>query len=362
MVSVGKRPIDENRILAAEAAIAALELTVKFLVTDYTVEFLVNKVTAEEYYVPNYQRRFIWKHDAQSRFIESVLMGLPIPFVFLWQDDDGRLEIVDGSQRLRTLESFCKGELKLRNLELLPELNGLSYEHLSRSRQRKFGARVIRGIVLDSAVSAVTRTEMFNRINTGGQKANDAEVRRGALPGPFTDLIDQCAEDPTFVEMTPISATQVSEREREELVIRFFTYLNAVEERDGQLDLPRWKDRPADYIYDFAKAENARCLEDGGRIEAHTMEFQRMIEFVRANFPNGFRKTATATQIPRVRFEALSVGTGLALRTDPDLAPQDVSWLEGAEFAAITRTDGANVRAKLLGRIRFVKRALLINA
>lgn len=104
----------------AEAAIADLERTVKFLVTDYTVEFLAGKVREEEYYVPEYQRELTWNDDAQSRFIESLLMGLPIPFLFLWQAEDGRLEIVDGSQRLRTIVRFMDDGFALRNLKLLP--------------------------------------------------------------------------------------------------------------------------------------------------------------------------------------------------------------------------------------------------
>ena len=99
---------------AAEEAIRQLELAVRFMVTDYTVEFIAEKVRGEEYYVPEYQREMVWDDAIQSRFIESVLIGLPIPFVFLWQDDDGRMEIVDGSQRMRTLRRFTDSELRLR--------------------------------------------------------------------------------------------------------------------------------------------------------------------------------------------------------------------------------------------------------
>ena len=138
---------------AAEEAIRNLELSVRFIVTDYTVEFVADKVRSQEYYVPEYQREMIWDDAVQSRFIESVLIGLPIPFVFLWQDEDGRLEIVDGSQRMRTLRRFMDNELKLTKLELLPETNEFHYRDLSEARQRKFNARTLRGIVLENATT-----------------------------------------------------------------------------------------------------------------------------------------------------------------------------------------------------------------
>ena len=122
--------ISGDDAVRAEASIAELERTVKFLVTDYTVEFLAGKVRDEEYYIPEYQREFSWNDDAQSRFVESLLMGLPIPFLFLWQANDGRLEIVDGSQRLRTIVRFMDDGLALKNLKLLPLVEGFRFSNL----------------------------------------------------------------------------------------------------------------------------------------------------------------------------------------------------------------------------------------
>lgn len=350
-------PITDEQITAAERAIEELDVAARFLVTDYTVEFLVNKVRDEEYYVPGYQREFVWRDPAQSRFIESVLIGLPIPFLFLWQADDGRLEIVDGSQRLRTLLRFMDGGLKLVDLQLLQSLKGFRFEHLTPSRKRKFAARVIRGIVLDNSLDEATRTEMFNRINTGGTKANEAEVRRGSLPGPISDLVREVADDPQFMSLTPISDELVKAREREEFAVRFFAFLDRIELDGNEVLVPGWKDRPREYIFDFVKEANVKGAEDPAYIDGLRSEFQRMLFFVEQNFPNGFRKTLSAKQVPRVRFEAISVGVGLALRVRPELANQLVNvttWIDSEEFSEITTSDGANVRSKLQSRIGFV--------
>lgn len=357
---VGKHrsPAPEIRS-AAEDAICRLELSVRFIVTDYSVEFITEKVRSDEYYVPEYQREMVWSELVQSRFVESVLIGLPIPFVFLWQDDDGRMEIVDGSQRLRTLRRFIDNELTLKRLELLPEANGFRFQDLSESRQRKFHARTLRGIVLENATTTATRTEMFARINTGGRSANDAEIRRGSLPGPFIDLVTDCAQYETFVSLTPISQPLINSREREELVTRFFTLVESYDMTNQ--DLPNWKDRPREYIYQFVENSNLQAKQDHTLIPRFRQEFEAMVRFVDAAFPNGFRKTCVAKQVPRARFEAIAVGAALALREKPELSNPPiriVTWADSDEFMNVTTSDASNVRSKVVNRIEFVRQRL----
>ncbi|EKD61323.1 MAG: hypothetical protein ACD_54C00289G0003 [uncultured bacterium] len=352
----------EMQRLAGEAAIAKLEMAIKYLVTEYTVEFLAEKVRQDEYYVPPYQRELVWPDDKQSRFVESLLMGLPIPFLFLWQANDGRLEIVDGSQRLRTMVRFLDGDLQLQKLQQLPELNGFRFTDLDRSRQRKLYSRSIRGIVLDNLVNEAARTEMFNRINTGGTHLNEAEIRRGSLPGPFMELVVSCSTDQRFVAMTPVSTNLVNEREREELVVRFFTYLEKLTRDNGGFDLPGWKDRPREYIWAFVDEANGLARDDPGYLARLRQDFDSMLGEVERLFPFGFRKTATGKQIPRVRFEAIAVGTALALRDRGQLTtmPVDVAgWVDGHEFGDVTTSDAANVKSKLLSRISFVYERLM---
>lgn len=360
MVRRTKKEPSESVRAAAEEAIRNLELTVRFIVTDYSVEFITDKLRNEEYYVPAYQREMVWDEAVQSRFIESVLIGLPIPFVFLWQDDDGRMEIVDGSQRMRTLRKFTDNELRLRNLELLPEVNGFFFKYLSEARQRKFNARTLRGIVLENATTTATRTEMFARINTGGRSANDAEIRRGSLPGKFTDLVIECAQNEEFVRLTPISQRLVNAREREELVVRFFTFIERYD--SSAKDLPEWKDRPREYIFQFVESANMQADSEPDYIGRLKLEFHRMVRFVNEAFPNGFLKTTNGKQVPRARYEAISVGSGLALRASPKLLDspiKQVKWSEDDEFREITTSDAANVRSKVVGRIEFVRQRLI---
>ncbi|MBL1261378.1 MAG: DUF262 domain-containing protein [Thiotrichaceae bacterium] len=124
-----KQP-DQSQIDEAEKQIREYSRAVKFTVTEYSFEFLVQKLKMGRYYVPGYQRHLIWTPLTQSKFIESVFMALPIPFIFFWQNEDGRLEIVDGSQRLRTIRDFMDDKIVLKGLESIPAANGLKYTDL----------------------------------------------------------------------------------------------------------------------------------------------------------------------------------------------------------------------------------------
>lgn len=357
---------DPMKVEEAEKQIREYSRTVKFTVTEYSFEFIVQKLNADRYYVPGYQRELIWKPKDQSKFIESVFMGLPIPFVFFWQDKDGRMEIVDGSQRIRTIRDFMADKITLHGLEAIPAANGLRYSDLPASRQLKFAESSLRVIILDNSTDALTRTEMFTRINTGGTTANDAEVRRGSLPGPFMDMVISLAESQEFVELTPISQALIDKREREELVTRFFAYLESFNPAlaDGAGDIPNYKEEPRRFYFAFVKDANERIAAElevnDVSVTANAMrdEFQRMLRFVRVVSPNGFTKSQTGNQVPRVRFESIAVGSALALREDAglfDRAPNITPLLESNPFKDATKSDAANVKSKLLGRIRLVK-------
>ena len=359
-----------EQVEEAERQIVEYSRTVKFTVTEYSFEFIVQKLMSDRYYVPGYQRELVWTPAKQSKFIESVFMGLPIPFVFFWQDRDGRMEIVDGSQRLRTIRDFMDDKVILRDLESIPAVNNFRYSDLPKSRQRKFEETPIRVIILDNTTDAVTRTEMFARINTGGTTANDAEVRRGSLPGPFMDLIIELANDPTFVELTPISQSLVNKREREELVTRFFAYLGSFDPalNDGHGDIPTYKEEPRRFYFSYVKSLNDRItieLESGGTspsIDAMRADFTRALGFIRTASPHGFTKSETGNQVPRVRFESIAVGAALALRADPSIADSVVDLtplLDSDDFSEATKSDAANVKSKLLNRISLTRNWLL---
>ena len=194
---------------------------------------------------------------------------------------------------------------------------------------------------------------MFERINTGSKVANTAEVRRGALRGPFLDLVVALSHLPLFAELAPVSGKSERERIREELVTRFFAY------GDG---LDGYRERPSQFLFDYTKQMNDRMEADPTLASAYRTRFERMLDFVQRAFPMGFRKPSNPNSTPRARYEAIAIGSHLALQENPDLfddVPDTAEWLASDAFSEVTTSDAANTRSKLQGRIEFVRAALL---
>lgn len=348
-----KHSVSAEQLAQAESEIVDRSRRIDFYMTEYSVELLADKMHRGEFVIPAYQREFTWEPVRKSRFVESLIMGLPIPFLFFWEMENGKLEVVDGSQRLRTLHEYVLGDLELVQLEELPSLNGTRFVDLSSSRQRKIRNRSIRGIVLNEHADDQARFDMFERINTGSKQANTAEVRRGALRGPFQDLVVELSKLPLFAELAPVSGKSERERIPEELVTRFFAY------GDG---LDGYKDSPSRFIFEYTRDTNSRFEADATLAETYRSRFVQMLEFVQKAFPNGFRKPSNPNTTPRARYEAIAIGSDHALRERPEIAidvPDTAAWLDSEDFSEITTSDAANVRSKLQRRIEYVRTALL---
>lgn len=348
----------DDQVTKAEEAISSVSKQVKFTLAEYPVSLYVGRFgddVNDRYFVPEYQRKLAWNDEQKSQFIESLLVGLPIPFMFFYQTPGGRMEIVDGSQRMRAMRAFLKESLRLRELVLVPELNGFRFCDLPEDRRNKLEDVTIRTILLDTDTDPSTRAEMFARINRAGTAANEAEIRRGSLPGPITDLIKELAESQAFVDMTPISSKAIDQREREELVTRFFAYTDMNDTPDGRF--PGYRDRPKKFLYDYLKVANERASVNPVVVDNKRKEFEDMLSFVQRTFALGFRRRGGGPPVPRVRFEAIAVGSALALRLMPELslAPLEVERrMSDADFDKLVVSDGSNVRAKLERRIDLV--------
>ncbi|MDY7229026.1 DUF262 domain-containing protein [Hyalangium rubrum] len=347
------RLISEQEKQEAEEQIVEKQRDVDYDTKEYPVETVVQKYLEgkdedeNEIFIPDYQRDFAWDVKRQSKFIESVLIGLPIPYVFVADahENPGRLEIVDGSQRIRTLAAFLSGDLVLSEMEKLNKLNGFRYQDLPLSRQRRFNRRTIRMIELTEMADEEVRRDIFERINTGSEELNDMEKRRGILEGPLTDFLSECAQEPLLARLAPLPQAAIRRREREEFILRFFAYLN---------NYTAFKHNVNDFLNDYLKTNQ-------GTFDRATMkaEFVRMLEFVARYLPNGFKKARGHTRTPRIRFEAIAVGVALALRQIADLVPQSVTWVESDEFRELTTSDASNSRVKVVKRIEYVRNNLL---
>ncbi|WP_298546226.1 DUF262 domain-containing protein [uncultured Aquimarina sp.] len=341
----------EAQIETIETQIREKQQTVDYDVKEYPVEILVSKYKTDletdenEIFIPAYQRSFVWEEERQSKFVESILLGLPIPYIFTAENEDGRLEIVDGSQRIRTLENFLSDRLTLSTLEILDTCNGLRFSDFPTSRKRKINNTSLRMIVLSEHSDEDARFMLFERINSGSVILKDMEKRKGSFTGPFTDFVYECASDPQFLRLTSFTERTKKRGEPQELILRFFAYSESLADYTGYVN---------EFLNDYNKTKN----ETFNRANLET-EFKNMLNYVEANFENGFLKGAHHTSTPRVRFEAIAVGINLALKENPNPTTNVNDWLNSEEFIAEVTGSSTNTPVKLRSRINFVKNRVL---
>lgn len=178
---------------------------------------------------PSYQRRDRWDNARQSRLVESFLMNVPIPPIFLNEDEYGKYSIIDGRQRLSAVYSFLSGNLELKDLSVFGDINGRTYFQLPSNLQAVIRTRsTLRAVIILRQSDQDIKYEVFRRLNTGGVKLNAQEVRNSAFPGPLNKRLIDLSEHKEFHRLLRIKSRKASRLYQEmgdiELVLRFFTF------------------------------------------------------------------------------------------------------------------------------------------
>lgn len=353
-------------VASADNDIRLAQRNIGYNVREWTVELIVQKYgdnlkyDKNELFIPDYQRDYKWDVKTASRFIESILLDFPIPYLYIadvFNEDpelDGRVEIIDGSQRIRSIYYFWQDQFELKDLKELKSLEGFKFSDLLASRQRRFLRASLRFIELKGDVEEQHRRDLFERINSGVKRLEAMEVRHGSDAAAsifYRDIVTPCSTNQLFSRLAPLSDRKRSNGDHRELVLRFFAYLN---------DLNNYKGFVAPFIDNYLNVQAETVTEKD--VDNFKNEFESMLAFVDAHFPMGFKKTATSRTTPRARYEAIAVGTALALRADPQLQAPVIpigDWLFDEEFEAIVTADSANNISQLKNRIFYVKNKLL---
>lgn len=173
-----------------------------------------------------FQRSYVWhnKERLKSALIESVLLRIPIPVVYIAELKDGNDVVVDGQQRLRTFVEFCdKDGFKLKKLRVLDNLNGKGFTDLSEELQDRIDNYPIRVIQIQKESHPEIKFDIFERLNRGSVKLNDQELRNCVYRGNFNALLRDLAHNPDFLKIQN-HETPDKRMKGEERILRFFAF------------------------------------------------------------------------------------------------------------------------------------------
>ena len=220
----------------------AKERTVKTQNIEYDLETLVKKIQKGIIKLnPDYQRNHRWDNKESSKLIESLILNIPIPTIYLSQDvdvdeevEDGvsRYSVIDGQQRLTAIYGFMKNTYALDGLEVLYPLNDAYYKDLPPFLVRRLEERTIKCLRIDSTVDPQVKYDVFERLNSGAVQLESQELRNAVYRGRFNDLIKSLAKNEKFMKLLNINIKHASEdnkvkkMQNVEYVLRFFAFDN----------------------------------------------------------------------------------------------------------------------------------------
>ncbi len=182
---------------------------------------------------PDFQRQFVWDTAKASRLIESALLGIPIPVIYLSEEPDNKEYVIDGQQRLTSFFSFLDGkfpdnsEFKLTGLKVFKELNGKKYETLADEHlQDTIRYFKLRTIIFKKDSHQDLKFEIFERLNTGSVSLNDQELRNCIYRGPYNSLLRDLSQDPDFTYLLGLKKPDKRMKDIE-LALRFAAFYHA---------------------------------------------------------------------------------------------------------------------------------------
>jgi len=172
---------------------------------------------------PEFQRLHVWDNSKSSRLIESVLLEVPIPVIYLSEESDSKYSVIDGQQRLNAFIKFLENSLRLSGLRILTEQNGNKFQDIPKHLQDKFENATIRIIEIRKESHPDVKFEIFERLNTGAVQLNAQELRNCIYRGRYNALLKELSEDKDFQFLLGIKGLHSRMQDRE-LILRFFAF------------------------------------------------------------------------------------------------------------------------------------------
>jgi hypothetical protein len=314
---------------------------------DYPIDSLVKRVRTGDIYVPTFQRHYVWKLPQASRFIESLLLGLPVPGIFLSREDNSnKMLVIDGQQRLETLRRFYDGKFgddpfRLHNVQ--PQYEGRTYDELEQDDRRKLDDSILHATIVrqDSPVGDKSSIyHVFERLNTGGTPLTPQQIRTALFHGkPLTELLKELNRLKPWREiMGPVDP----KGKDVELILRFLALY---------FDRDAYEQPMKDFLNDFmGKHANASKQTAASYTDLFTKTASSVKECL------GTRAFRPERTFNAAVFDAVMVGLAARLKAKEkkpkceDVAKAYNDLLKDAEFARAYKTSTSaaeNVKARI---------------
>lgn len=202
---------------------------------------------------PFYQRKYVWSTKAASKFIESLVLNIPIPTIFVSESDEGVWEVVDGQQRLTAIKKFYDNELVLTSLNSLPNLNKKTYDTIDEKSKRILEQHALPLVIIGNDSTENIKFDIFMRINQGSVKLNEQELRNCLYRGPLMDMIHKQGNNEIFMNLLESFPSFTNRFQHLEIIERYYAMKQII-------DVENWKTKENSYggriinsINDFLK-------------------------------------------------------------------------------------------------------------
>lgn len=330
---------------------------------DLSFRELITMYQEDELVKPEMQRHYVWDKTEASRFIESLLMGLPIPSIFLAKTNSEKKLIVDGYQRIMTVYDYVRGifskdnkVFKLSNSQKInPRWRGKAFSELPEDAQRKIKSTTIHAIIFEQKHPTNDDTslyQVFERINTSGRTLMPQEIRNCVYQGKFNSLLINLNKYPAWRKLYGL--TEVDSRMRDiEFILRFFglSIPSIREKESGKISLKKHLNE----VMKSSLSEQEDILND------RDARFKKTIDFLLTNIGiSSFHNISEKDRKPIPKFhptifDSIAIATDYALQGNPDLSVKGLSekrikLLADEQFKTITRFETMNIE-RINGRI-----------
>ena len=301
--------LDES---AADEAVIPLRYDITSFGIDFDVEGLVRRLNNADVLIPDWQRRYVWSIRQASSFIESLLLGLPVPGIFLGKDpESGHLNVIDGQQRLKTLQFFYAGRIdesarqhpgqpfKLTGVDA--RFEGCAFEDLNDAVRRELNNSLIHATVVRQEAPPDNDTSMyqiFKRLNTGGSRVNPQEIRCAIYQGALIETIRQLNDYPEWRGILGKPSPRLKDQE---LILRFM----AMWHRGDQYSKPM-----AEFLNAFTQRNRN---PEGVWLEETSQLFRQTISAFSKAIDRAFRLRRGRTVNAAV-FDSMTVGLARRMR------------------------------------------------